>query len=250
MKKISVAVLIAGLIFSAACAKKICLTPEVSGPELLKRYQELPRPPVSASFSAAGPQGFFQGELYLGKNDKLQALVFGYLAIGQPLFQLSLENKSFLYLDFTSRTAYSNRMDWLKDFRAGASSDEMPGLIHFLLAAFTALAGNIPAGPENAALSGSLLKVREMPKPGNEIEYVFNKSRLRLVEINQTGDFPLSAHFSYSAGCWFPDQIRAKNQEFQLQINLTRISCPETKPPELKFQPPSGFRQVLVNRPE
>ncbi len=246
MKKFLPLVLMTGMIFSASCAKKLCLSPARSAQELFKQYQTQTRPPVSAGFSAVSSTGFFSGEIYLEKREKLSALVYGYLAIGQPLFQLSLDNDAFLYLDFSARAAYSNRQDWLKDFETRSSLGPEQETIQFLARALKALAGEIAPEPGSAVGEGNLFRVRETLQPGNEVEYVFKKSPLRLLEINQKGAQAFSAQFSYSEDCWFPNQIKATNGGFKLQIAFSQLTCPETHKPEISFQPPPGFRQILV----
>jgi hypothetical protein len=239
-------VLMAGMIFSAGCATRLCLAPALSARELLAQYQTQTRLPVSAGFSAVSSTGFFSGEIYLEKREKLSALVYGYLAIGQPLFQLSLDNDAFLYLDFSARAAYSNRKDWLKDFETRSSLGPEQETIQFLARALKALAGEIKPKPENAILDGKVLRVSETLEPGNEVEYVFKKAPLRLLEINQKGAAAFSAQFSYRDPCWFPSRLKAQNAEFNLQITFSQLTCPETRKPDLSFQPPPGFRQILV----
>jgi hypothetical protein len=116
MKTFAIMVLLPALIFSAGCEKRFHLTEPISAQELIENNRSQPRSPLSGGFQATSPRGFFQGEIYLEKQEKVQALVYGYLPIGQPLFQLAMDGDSFVYLDFQNAVAYSNRKDWLKDF--------------------------------------------------------------------------------------------------------------------------------------
>jgi hypothetical protein len=249
MKNLCQLILILTIVFSGACAKKISLNKPSSAQELLEKYRTQPRSPVSASFQAISSRGFFQGEIYVEKAENLTALLFAYLPIGEPLFQITIQNNDFIYIDLSAKTAYSNRKDWLKDFETKPMLNTEQGLLNFFQIFLKALAGELKPEMETFSHKGNLIKLSEKTDSGFELEYLFKKSPLRLMQINQTGDSNFHAEFSYPGDCWFPDQIKLKNDELKLDLKLSSLNCKETQKPEINFSSPPGFRAILIEQP-
>ena len=120
---------------------------------------------ISAGFQALSPEGFFSGEIYLEPGEKVRALVYAYLPIGQPIFQLEMEDDSFLFLDFLGRTAYSNRADWLPEFPEQADRFYEQDLVRLLLVSLRALSGKIRADQDRVFVEGDRLTLWEKIGP-------------------------------------------------------------------------------------
>jgi len=239
------------LIFSPliSCQKKISLRQaSPSDREIISRYLALPRPPVSASFSAVSGRGYLKGELYLESGAAPLALVYGYSQIGQSLFELKLRGTTFLFLDFADSHAYSNDKDWLKDY---AVEDELPAedeIFLFLTRALFSLTGDIQE-PESVYRSGEneLVAVAH-PSPDQTISYYFDPvlPQLEKMTIRKSG-LNLKLEFEYGYPCWLPSRINLKNHPLRASIKMETINCAERQRPKFNIAIPAGFRQVLVS---
>lgn len=239
------------LLSLVSCAKKISLSAPQTVTELQEQYQSLKRTPISASFLAISSKGFFQGELYLEAQPELLALVYAYLPIGEPLFQLIIKNDYFLYLEFSAKRAYSNQKDWLQDYEIGQILEEQD-LIQLLSLLLQALAGEIPPEAKILDRKGNQVILVSNADSKTKLEYVFKTRPFQLMQVaqsgdSQSGDFNFQAEFVYQ-DCWFPAQIQLKNGTEQILLTFSRLNCQENQKPELKFRVPSGFKQILIER--
>lgn len=241
-------IILLGLFFLSNCAKKVPLSNPASPEELIAKYQALPRSGISASFQVLSPEGFFSGELYLEKQEKVMALIYSYLPLGQPLFQLSLEDDFFLYLDFSTQTAYSNQKEWLKNYQADSAIFKIPEQVSFLAQILKALTGELAIKPEHFTSERNQLQITGKTDSGTELEYIFKKEPMHLIALNQTNAFGFQAQFSYAENCWFPTQIKFQQEEFKLIFNFFRLNCSEKIRPKFNLSIPQGFRQIFIER--
>jgi len=216
--------------------------------ELVAQYRAQARPLVSASFSAVASQGVFKGELYLEPGATVQALVFGYLPIGQGLFELKLAGDSFLTLDFVNSYAYSNNPDWLKNYVSGGDLDSSEQLALSLMQALKALTGGLDEPLTYSSASGQLIATSGAD--GREVKYYFNTSPLRLAKIEfKKQEIELTVRLVYSTECWFPSELNLKEGKTWANIKMDPLNCAETKRPEMNFPIPAGFSRILISAP-
>jgi len=243
-----------------SCGKKIELKEPgeewVCGPENLReQYQALARAPVSAQFLAVSNQGNFQGQIYLNPAPEPSALIYAYSSLGQSLFQTEFSGRSFLYLNFPQRSAYSNQKNWLTNYQAIEIADPQTQVIIFLQEVLIALAGNLREKNNKLTLIranqyGLSAELNDTVFSNTKINYYFSCPELKLQEIEiLTNYLNIFFDFKYENRYWFPKTINIKTENFWMQINLKKITCPEINPPQLSLTIPPGFAQLLIQIP-
>jgi|GEM_PF-1424300 len=222
---------------------------------LREQYQALARAPLSANFSALSSQGSFQGEIYLNPVAERTALIYAYSPFGQSLFQLELSGSSFLYLNFPQRSAYSDQKNWLTNYQPIEITDQQTQVIIFLQEVLIALAGNLREKnnklnlirPNQYGLSAEL---NDTAFSNAKINYYLSCPELKLQEIEiLTNYLNIFFDFKYEKRYWFPKTINIKTENFWMQINLKKITCPEINPPQSSLTIPPGFAQFLIQIP-
>ncbi len=219
------------LCFITACIKKpiysyqICDFPERFNRQMLKPFQ--------AEQSIFTNQGSLR---ILWLSNGRRAFILGTNPFGM-VFELCIWEDEFLYLDFSSSSAYSNSAEILGENYLEISWE--PENFQILNLLVRTLLGRLETSDLLCKRQGKFFKLSGKLENGKMVEYYFSQSG-ELVKMVCDGAV---IEFKYQ-GYFFPSQIKIKNKNLSATIKTIKFEQKPVQIPQLTI--PDEFSKYLI----